>query len=143
MGGGWADGGQKRGPRADGGQKRGSWADGWRMGSGWADGQMARRIEVDGWMSGRADKSRRGANKADEWQSERTGRGLGFTGGRPDRQTSRGFKRPRTSFPTSLSCARTTCLIAEPVCRVLGSALGSEPGLRICFVLNNIFAIQT
>ena len=49
----------------------------------------------------------------------RTGR----TGDRADGRTSRGFKRPRTSFPASLSSAQTTRLTAERVCRVLGSAV--------------------
>ena len=88
-------------------------ADG-RTRGGWADGRM------------RADGAR-----------------IGRTSGRADGRTSRGFKRPLTSFPSSLSSAQTTRLTAERVCRALGSALGSEP--RLCyffFAPNNIFAIQ-
>ena len=85
-----------------------------RTGGGWADGRI------------RADEAR-------------TGR----TSGRADRWTSRGFKRPRTSFPASLLSAQTTRLTAERVCRALGSALGSQPGLcYFFFAPNNIFAIQ-
>ena len=40
-----------------------------------------------------------------------------------------GLKDARTLLPTSHSRARTTCLTAERVCRVLGSALGSQLGL--------------
>ena len=78
--GGRADGGQKRGERADegrmggrvdGGQKRGEQADEGRMGGEWTDGRT----------SGQADKSGRGKDRANEWQSERMGCGLGFTGG--------------------------------------------------------------
>ena len=83
------------------GQRRGGRADG-----GWADGRTARRMEADGRTSGRADESGRGADRADG-------------------RTSRGFKRPRTSFPASLLSAQTTRLTAERVCRALGSALGS------------------
>ena len=60
------------------GQTRGGQANegGWgRMGGGWADGQTARRIEANRRTIGRADKSGRGADRANEWQSERTGRG--------------------------------------------------------------------
>ena len=78
-------------------------------GKGEADGQTG-----DGRTGGRAD----GRMRAD---GARTGR----TSGRADRRTSRGFKRPRTSFPASLSSAQTTRLTAERVCRALGSALGS------------------
>ena len=70
-------------------------ADG-RTGGGWADGRM------------RADGAR-------TWR----------TSSRADGRTNRGFKRPRTSFPASLSSAQTTRLTAERVCRALGSALGS------------------
>ena len=59
----------------------------------------------------------------------RTGR----TSGQADGQTSRGFKRPRTLFPASLSSAQTTRLTVERVCRALGSALGSQPGLCYSF----------
>ena len=69
----------------------------------------------------------------------RTGR----TSGRADGRMSGGFKRPRTSFPASLSSAQTTRLTAEQVCRALGSALGSQSGLcYFFFAPNNIFAIQ-
>ena len=63
--------------------------------------------------------------------------------GRADGRTSRGFKRPHTSFPTSLSRTQTTRLTAERVCREVGSALGSRPDLHYSiFAPNNIFAIQ-
>ena len=55
----------------------------------------------------------------------RTGR----TSGRADGRTSRGFKRPRTLLAASLSSAQTIRLTAEQVCKALGSALGSQPGL--------------
>ena len=45
---------------------------------------------------GRVEKSKRGSDRVDEWQSERTGRGLGFIGRWADKQTNRGFKSPRT-----------------------------------------------
>ena len=91
---------------------------------GRADGWTARRLEADGRM--RADGAR-------------TGR----TSGRADGRTNRGFKGPRTSFPSSLSSAQTTRLTAERVCRALGSALGSQPGLcYFFFAPNNIFATQ-
>ena len=86
----------------------------WRQTGGQADGHM------------RADGAR-----------------TGWTSGRADGRTSRGFKRPRTSFPTSLSSAQTTCLTAKQVCRALGSALGSWLGLHYYFFApNSIFAIQ-
>ena len=98
-------------------------ADG-QTGGGWADGRTARRLEADGQM--RADGAR-----------------IGRTSGRADRRTSRGFKRPCTSFPSSLSSAQTIGLTVERVCRALGSALGSQPGLcYLFFAPNNIFAIQ-
>ena len=49
----------------------------------------------------------------------------GRSSGRADGRTSRGFKRPRTSFLASLSSAQTTRFTAERVCRAIGSALGS------------------
>ena len=117
MGGGRADCGGWAGGQADVGQRRGGRADGGRMG-------------------GRADGTEIGGGRIDE----RTGRGQG---GLADGRTSRGFKRPRTSFPSSLSSAQTTRLTAERVCRALGSALGSQPGLcYFFFAPNNIFAIQ-
>ena len=78
-------------------------------GKGEADGQTG-----DGRMGGRADERMRA-------DGARTGR----TSGRADGRTSRGFKRPRTLFPASLSSAQTTRLTAKRVCRALGSALGS------------------
>ena len=84
------------------------------MGGRWADERTACRIEVDDRI--RADAARTGP-----------------TSGWVDGRTSKGFKRPRTSFPTSLFRAQTTCLTAERVCRALGSALGSQLGL--CFFL--------
>ena len=94
---------RRTGGRADGGPM-GGWADGTQNGGGRAD----RRMRANG---------------------ARTGR----TSGRADRRTSRGFKRPRTLFPASLSSAQTTRLTAEQVCRALGSALGSQPGLCYYF----------
>ena len=88
--------GRRTGGQADVGQRRGGRADGTENGGERAD----RRMRVDG---------------------ARTGQ----TGGRADGRTSRGFKRPRTSFPASLSSAQTTRLTAKRVCRALGSALGS------------------
>ena len=73
-------------------------------------------MEANGWTSRQADESRRGA-------------------GRADGKTNKGFKRPCTSFPASLSSTQTTHLTAERVCRALGSALGSQPGL--CSGLSN------
>ena len=115
------DGGRTGGlRRADGqanmGQRRGGQADGGQMG-------------------GRADGTENGGGRADERTS---GRGAdrarkGRTSGRADRRMSRGFKRPRTLFPASLSSAQTTRLTAERVCRALGSALGSQPGLCYSF----------
>ena len=104
--------GRTGGGRADGGRTGGLWraggweADGRTGGRGARERRTARRMEADGPM--RADATR-------------TGR----TGGRADGRTSRGFKRPRTSFPASLSSAQTTRLTAERVYRALGSALGS------------------
>ena len=103
-----------------------------RTGGRGADGRTGGRHAEWRWTRGRADRRMR----ADR---SRTGR----TSGRPNEQTSRGFKRPRTSFPTSLSRAQTTRLTTERVCRALGSALGSRLGLH-CFIFppNSIFAIQ-
>ena len=94
------------GARAADGRTGGLGAKERRTGGGRVDGRTARRMEADGRM--RADGAR-------------TGR----TSGRADGRTSSGFKRPRTSFPTSLSSAQTTRLTVERVCRALGSALGS------------------
>ena len=85
-----------------------------QTGGGWADGRRAQRLEADGRM------------RADEARTKRTS-------GRANERSSRGFKRPRTSFPASLSSAQTTRLTAERVCRALGSALGSQPGLCYFF----------
>ena len=106
---GWTGGG-----RADcGGQAdmrtRGGRADRRTWGKGEADGRTVRRLEADGRMR---------ANRAQ----------IGRTSGRADRadgRTSRGFRRPCTSFPASLSSAQTTRLTTERVCSALGSALGS------------------
>ena len=38
---------------------------------------------------------------------------IGPTSGRVDGRMSRGFKRPCTSFPTSLSRVQTTCLTVD------------------------------
>ena len=88
-----------------------------------AAGRQAGRWEADGRTGGRGAKERRtGGRGADGWTSDRA-----------DGRTSTGFKRPRTLFPASLSSTQTTCLIAERVCRVLGSALGSQLGLCYFF----------
>ena len=103
------------GGRADGGRTSGLWRAGGREADGRTGGRGAkeRRTSRQG-MGGRAD----GQMRAD---GARTGR----TSGRADGRTSRGFKRPCTSFPASLLSAQTTRLTAERVCRALGSALGS------------------
>ena len=101
------------------GQRRGGWVDGGRMG-GRVDG-----TEIGG---GRAD----GRMRAD-------GARIGQTSGRVDGRTSRGFKRPRTSFPASFSSAQTTRLTAERVCRALRSVLGSQPGLCYFFLLRTTY----
>ena len=84
-------------------------ADG-RTGGGWANGRTARRMEADGrteggWADGRTAQRMEadGRMRADEAQT-------GRTSGRAYGRTSRGFKRPRTSFPASLSSAQTTRL---------------------------------
>ena len=116
--GGRADGG-RTGGQADVGQRRGGRADG-----GWTDGRTARRMEADGRM--RAD-----------------GAQTGRTGGRADGRTSRGFKRPCTSFPASLSSAQTTRLTASEFAGHLGVHWGPSRGYVIFFsALNSIFAIQ-
>ena len=63
----------------------------------------------------------------------------GQTSRQADGRMSTGFKRPRTSFPTSLSSAQTTRLNAERVCGALGSALGSQPGLHNFFWLRTAY----
>ena len=116
--GGRADCGGRTGGQADVGQRRGGRADGGQMGGwgamggGWADGRM------------RADGAR-------TWR----------TSGRADGRTSRGFKRPCTSFPSSLSSAQTTRLTAERVCRALGSALesGVPAGIMLFFLLRTTY----
>ena len=65
---------------------------------------------VDGRTSVQADESGQGADGA------RTGR----TSDRVDGRTSKGFKRPRTSFPASLSSTQATRLTVERVCRRFG-----------------------
>ena len=60
-------------------------------------------------------------------------------GGLADGRTSRGFKRPRTSFPTSLSRTQTTHLTTKRVCRALGSGVGSQLGLRYFFLLRTAY----
>ena len=94
-------------------------ADGGRMG---ADRRTAAGGRTGGgranrwtWGKGEAD-GRTGGGRADG----RTARRM-----EADGRTSRGFKRPRTSFSTSLSSAQTTRLTTERVCRALGSALES------------------
>ena len=100
-------------------------------------GRGAKERRTGGWhiewrrTSGRADERMRA-------DGARTGR----ISEQADGQTNRGFKRSHTLFPTSLSHAQTTRLTAERVCKALGSALGSQPGLRYFFLApNNIFAI--
>ena len=103
-----------------------------RTGRTGADGRTAAdRGRTGGlWRAGGLEADGRTSRRVDE-------------SGRADGRTSRGFKRPRTSFPSSLSSAQTTRLTAERVCRALGSALGSQPGLcYFFFAPNNIFAIQ-
>ena len=115
-----ADGGRTGGLRRTGGQ-----ADRGRTGGQRRTGGR----EANGRTGGRGAKERqtggRGmGRRADGWMradGARTGR----TGDRADGRTSRGFKRPRTSFPASLSSAQTTRLTVEQVYRALGSALGS------------------
>ena len=63
----------------------------------------------------------------------------GQTSGRANGRTRRGFKSSRTSFPASLSSAQTIRLTAERVCRALGSALGSQPGLCYFFLLRTTY----
>ena len=94
-----------------------------------ADGRTGERADCGGradgrrtWGKGEADG--RTGGQADE-RMRADGARIGRTSGRANGQTSRGFKRPRTSFPASLSSAQTTRLTAERVCRALGSALGS------------------
>ena len=110
-----------------GGRTGGGWADRRTWGKGEADGQTG-----DGRTGGRADGAENGGGRADEQTGGRAdgrmradGARTGRTSGRADGRTSRGFKRPRTSFPASLSSVQTTRLTAERVCRALGSALGS------------------
>ena len=85
--------------------------------------------EADGRTGGRGAKERRtgrrGMGGRADGRMRADGARTGRTSGRADRRTSRGFKRPRTSFPASLSSAQTTRFTAERVCRALGSALGS------------------
>ena len=93
-------------------------------------------------MGGRADGTQNGGGRADG-RIRADGARIGRTSGRADGRMSRGFKRPRTSFPTSLSSAQTTRLTTKRVCSALGSALGSRPGLHyFFFALKSIFAIQ-
>ena len=101
------------GRQANVGQRRGGRADGGRMG-------------------GRANGTENGGGRADR-RMRADGAQIGRTSGQADERTSRGFKRPRTSFPASLSSAQTTHLTTERVCRALGSALGSQLGLCYSF----------
>ena len=101
------------------GRTGGGWANRRTWDKGEADGQTG-----DGWTGGRADGAENGGERADE-RMRAAGARTGRTSGRADGRTSRGFKRPRTSFPASLSSAQTTRFTAERVCRALGSALGS------------------
>ena len=123
----------------------------WRAGRREADGQTGGRgakerrtsgCGPDGQTGGRHGDWRRTGGRTDR-RMRVDGAQTGRTSGQADGQTSRGFKRPRTSFPSSLSSTQTTRRTAEQVCRVLGSALGSQPGLcYFFFAPNNIFAIQ-
>ena len=116
-----ANGGQTGGQEAD--ERRGGrGAKERQTGGRGADGRTSGRHRVWRRMGGRANRQIR----ADE---VRTGRPSGWAEGR----MSRGYKRPRTSFPASLSSAQTTRFTAERVCRALGSALGSQPGLCYFF----------
>ena len=106
--------------------------DGGRTG-GQADVRQRRGGRADGGqMGGRVDGTENGGGRADERMRADRAR-IGRTSGWADGRTSRGFKRPRTSFPASLLSAQTTRLTAERVCRVFGSALGSQPGLCYSF----------
>ena len=123
----------------------------WLAGGREAEGRTGRRRAKEGRTGGRGADGRTGGRHGD-WR--RTGRRAdgrmradgaqtGQISDRADGRTSRGFKRPRTLFPSSLSSAQTTRLIAERVCRALGSALGPSRGYVIFFFAsNNIFAIQ-
>ena len=107
--------------------------------------------QADRRTGGRGAKERRTGGRGADWRTggradgrmRADGARTGRTSSRADGRTSKGFKRPRTSFPSSLLSAQTTRLTAERVCRALGSALGSQPGLcYFFFAPNNIFAIQ-
>ena len=100
-----------------------------------ADRRTGGRADVGQRRGGRVDGGQMGA-RADDTQNEG---GRAHESGWTDGRMGRGFKRPRTSFPTSLSCAQTTCLTAERVCRALGSALGSWPGLHYFFLLRTTY----
>ena len=124
-----------------------------RMGGGQADcGGRTGGQEANGRTGGCGAKERRTGGQLGEWRRTggranmwmrvdggRTGR----TSGRADGWTSRGFKRPRTLFPASLLSTQTTRLIVERVCRALGSALGSQPGLCYSFLLRTTYLQST
>ena len=80
--------------------------------------------EANEQTGGHGANERRTGGRADR-RMRADGARTGRTSGRADGRTSRGFKRPRTSFPASLLSAQTTRLTLERVCRALGSALGS------------------
>ena len=101
------------------------------MGGGRADKRTDGR-GADGRTGGRHGEWRRTGGRAD-MRMRADGARTGRTSGRADGWTSRGFKRPRTLFPASLSSAQTTCLTTERVYRALGSALGSQLGLFYSF----------
>ena len=93
---------------------------------------------ADGRTGGRHGDWRRTGGRADR-RMRADGARTGRTSGQADGRTNRGFKRPRTSFPSSLSSAQTTRLTVERVCRALGSALGSQPGLCYFFLLQTTY----
>ena len=120
------------GGRADcGGRAGGREADGRTGGRGAKERRTGGR-RADGRTGGRHGEWRRTGGRADR-RMKADGARIGRTSGQADEWTSRGFKRPRTLFPASLSSAQTTRLSAERVCRALGSALGSQPGLCYSF----------
>ena len=96
----------------------------------WVDGGQKRGGPVDGAMIVRTGhRLADGARIRVYWRMGRRGGG------------ARDLKGTHTSLSISLSCARTTCFIAERVCKVLGSVMRSILGLGICFSKNKILAV--
>ena len=125
---------RRTGGRADGG----GWGTDARTAAGGKTGGRRADRGADGRTGGRHGEWRRMGGPADR-QMKADGARTRRTSGRADERTSRGFKRPRTLFPASLSRARTTRLTAERVCRALGSALGSQPRLYYFFLLRTAY----